>query len=151
MSIDGHATISVCSPPPCGEGLGVGVLQQITARPPPRRFALTLPTRGRVGSEFTARAESISTEYVLAPAAAQGVSDLASYSAAWRRAPPTPRASSATRLITAVTGFAVGLSSRSRLPLSAFTSAEPTTTPSAEDAIAAPFSALRTPKPTATG
>src|SRR5262245_13085183 len=40
---------SVRSPPPCGEGLGVGVLQRITARPPPRRFAPTLPTRGRVG------------------------------------------------------------------------------------------------------
>src|SRR5262245_18050320 len=33
---------------PCGEGLGVGVRQRITARPPPRRFAPTLPTRGRV-------------------------------------------------------------------------------------------------------
>src|SRR5262245_38473072 len=53
---------SVCSPPPCGEGLGVGVRQRITARPPPRRSAAklaraaqawlrapTLPTRGRVG------------------------------------------------------------------------------------------------------
>src|SRR5262249_652573 len=45
---------SVCSPPPCGEGLGVGVgvagpgrVHQL--RPPPRRFAPTLPTRGRVG------------------------------------------------------------------------------------------------------
>src|SRR4051794_32517263 len=37
-------------PPPCGEGLGVGVLQRITALPPPRRFAPTLPTRGRVRS-----------------------------------------------------------------------------------------------------
>src|SRR5262245_7688753 len=30
---------SRCAPPPCGEGLGVGVRQRITARPPPRRFA----------------------------------------------------------------------------------------------------------------
>src|SRR5262249_25675871 len=37
------------SPQPAGEGLGVGVRQRITARPPPRRFAPTLPTRGRVG------------------------------------------------------------------------------------------------------
>ncbi|TMK17729.1 MAG: hypothetical protein E6G75_09095 [Alphaproteobacteria bacterium] len=57
-----HAAHSVCSPPPCGEGLGVGVRQRITARPPPRRSAAklaqaaqaclgapTLPTRGRVG------------------------------------------------------------------------------------------------------
>src|SRR5215467_5960463 len=74
------ATYSVCSPPPCGEGLGVGVHQRITARPPPRRFAiadakrrrssrlrtaaegrLCLPTRGRVKTEFAARADSIST------------------------------------------------------------------------------------------
>src|SRR5258708_34545249 len=27
---------SVRSPPPCGEGLGVGVRRRITARPPPR-------------------------------------------------------------------------------------------------------------------
>src|SRR5262249_7394963 len=40
---------SVHSPPPCGEGVGVGVRQPITARPTPRRFAPTLPTRGRVG------------------------------------------------------------------------------------------------------
>jgi hypothetical protein len=44
-----RSAYSVCSPPPCGEGLGVGVHQRITARPPPRRFAPTLPTRGRVG------------------------------------------------------------------------------------------------------
>src|SRR5262249_3892858 len=43
-----YAAHSVCSPPPCGEGLGVGVRLRITARPPPRRFAPTLPTRGRV-------------------------------------------------------------------------------------------------------
>src|SRR5258707_15409594 len=35
-----HSAHSVCSPPPCGEGLGVGVRQRITARPPPRRFAI---------------------------------------------------------------------------------------------------------------
>src|SRR5262249_58165316 len=43
-----RAASAVCSPPPCGEGLGVGVRQRITARPPPRRFAPTLPTRGSV-------------------------------------------------------------------------------------------------------
>src|SRR5260221_11295072 len=50
----------VSPPPPCGEGLGVGVRRRITARPPPRRSAAklaqaaqaclrapTLPTRGR--------------------------------------------------------------------------------------------------------
>src|SRR5262249_36855767 len=42
------AAYSGCSPPPCGEGLGVGVHRRITAGPPPRRFAPTLPTRGRV-------------------------------------------------------------------------------------------------------
>ena len=40
---------------------------------------------------------------------------------------------------------------RSRLPCSASTSAEPTTTPSAPAAIARACSAVRTPKPTATG
>src|SRR5262249_11081804 len=51
----------------CGEGLGVGVLQRITALPPPRRHsasktrvnalkAPTLPTRGRV-DEFAAGAD----------------------------------------------------------------------------------------------
>ncbi len=60
-----HGTHSVCSPPPCGEGLGVGVLQRITTRPPPRRFAPTLPTKGRVETEFAARAESTSPECVL--------------------------------------------------------------------------------------
>src|SRR5262249_57859600 len=57
-----RAAHSVRSPPPCGEGLGVGVRQRIAARPPPRRSAAklaqaaqaclrapTLPTRGRVG------------------------------------------------------------------------------------------------------
>src|SRR5262249_6851489 len=33
------AAHSVRSPPPCGEGLGVGVRQRITARPPPRRHS----------------------------------------------------------------------------------------------------------------
>src|SRR5262249_57460197 len=41
---------------PCGEGLGVGVHWRTSARPPPRRFAPTLPTRGRVSTEFVARA-----------------------------------------------------------------------------------------------
>src|SRR5919109_5498931 len=66
------ATHSVCSPPPCGEGVGVGVVlvrreSYVTARPPPRRHsapktrvnalkAPTLPTRGRVKTEFAARA-----------------------------------------------------------------------------------------------
>src|SRR6516162_2439536 len=88
---------------------------------------------------------------ILAAAVAANISVLARYSAATRRAPRTPRASSATRLTTTVTVFAVALSSRSRLALSAFTSAEPTTTPSAPDAITAACSAVRTPKPTATG
>src|SRR5215510_1319230 len=88
---------------------------------------------------------------ILAAAVAANISDLAPYSAATRRALRTPRASSATRLTTTVTVFAVALSSRSRLALSAFTSAEPTTTPSAPDAIVAACSAVRTPKPTATG
>src|SRR5262249_23256825 len=39
---------------PCGEGLGVH--WRTSARPPPRRFAPTLPTRGRVSTEFVARA-----------------------------------------------------------------------------------------------
>ncbi|TMJ88787.1 MAG: hypothetical protein E6G76_09605 [Alphaproteobacteria bacterium] len=63
-----HAAYSVCSPPPCGEGLGVGVHQRITARPPPRRSAAklaqaaqawlrgpTLPARGEGRTEFAAR------------------------------------------------------------------------------------------------
>src|SRR5262245_26366772 len=87
----------------------------------------------------------------LVSAVAACASVLARYFPARRRAPRTPRASSATRLITTVTVFAVALSSPSRLPLSAFTSAEPTTTPSAPDAIIDACSALRTPKPTATG
>src|SRR6266478_5235340 len=90
-------------------------------------------------------------EYALAAAVAANISDLARYSAATRRALRTPRASSATRLTTAVTVFAVALSSRSRLALSALTSAEPTTTPSAPAAITAACSAVRTPKPIATG
>src|SRR5262249_59393408 len=43
-----RAASAVCSPPPCGEGLGVGGRHRITARPPPRRFAPTLPTRRSV-------------------------------------------------------------------------------------------------------
>src|SRR5262249_43082846 len=70
---------SRCSPPPGGEGVGGGVRQWITARPPPRRSAAklaqaaqaclrapTLPTRGRVKTEFAARAESTSPKSVLA-------------------------------------------------------------------------------------
>src|SRR5215510_2106749 len=57
---------SVCSPPPCGEGMGVGVLQRITARPPPRRFAPTLPTRGRVGPSSPLALDYTLPEYTLA-------------------------------------------------------------------------------------
>ena len=32
----------------------MGVRQRVIARPPPRRFAPTLPTRGRVWTEFAA-------------------------------------------------------------------------------------------------
>src|SRR5262249_57296216 len=81
----------------------------------------------------------------LPAAVTANTSDLARYSAATRRALRTPRASSATRLTTTVTVFGVALSSPSRLALSAFTSAEPTTTPSAPDAITAACSAVRTP------
>src|SRR5262249_39610653 len=45
--IEDDAAHSVNSPPPWGGGLGVGVRQRITARPPPRRFAPTLPSRLR--------------------------------------------------------------------------------------------------------
>src|SRR5262249_7165753 len=41
-----------------GRGWGGGVLQRITALPPPRRFAPTLPTRGRAKTESTAHAAS---------------------------------------------------------------------------------------------
>src|SRR5262249_53676611 len=78
---------------------------------------------------------------ILTAAVAANTSDLARYSAAPRRALRTPRASSATRLTTTVTVFAVALSSRSRLPLSAFTRAGPPTTPPAPPA--------RTPAPPA--
>src|SRR5262249_8907130 len=88
---------------------------------------------------------------ILTAAVAANTSDPSRYFAAPRRAPRPPRASSATKLPTTVTVFAVAWSSRSRLALSAFTSAEPTTTPSAPDAITAACSAVRTPKPTATG
>src|SRR5262249_10937361 len=40
------ATYSVCSPPPCGDGLGLGIHQRITGRPPPHRLAPPPPTRG---------------------------------------------------------------------------------------------------------
>jgi hypothetical protein len=51
----------VCSPPPCGEGLGVGVTVADAAfnPPPPRRLrsakSSTLPARGRVQKEEGAR------------------------------------------------------------------------------------------------
>src|SRR5262249_14491880 len=57
---------------------------------------------------------------ILTAAVAANTSDLARYSVATRRALRTARASSATRLTTAVTVFAVALSSRSRLALCAF-------------------------------
>src|SRR5260221_8304869 len=65
ISVHERATISVCSPPPCGEGLGVGVHQWKIARPPPRRFAPTLPTRGRGNTELAARIDSSSPELAL--------------------------------------------------------------------------------------
>src|SRR5204863_7230795 len=43
-----HDARAGCSPPPHGEGSAVRVRQRITARPAPRRFAPTIPTRGRV-------------------------------------------------------------------------------------------------------
>src|SRR6266446_7302218 len=69
--LDGRSRVN---PTSAGEGLGVGLHQRITARPPPRRFAIAdashrrsshqerrpkaayaLPTRGRVGpSSLTA-------------------------------------------------------------------------------------------------
>src|SRR5215467_5628858 len=62
------ATRSVDSPPACGEGLGVWVavagpnrVHQL--RPPPRRFAPTLATRGRVKTEFAARGDRTSPGY----------------------------------------------------------------------------------------
>src|SRR5262249_13547782 len=62
--LPGFGHFKICrkraSPPPAGEGLGVGVHRRITAPPPPPRHsalkqrvnalkAPTLPTRGRVG------------------------------------------------------------------------------------------------------
>src|SRR5205814_1355284 len=57
------------------------------------------------------------------------------YSPALRRAPCTPSASAATRSVTALTVFLLALLFLSRLCLSASTSADPTTTPSAPLAI----------------
>src|SRR5262249_54359305 len=59
-----------CSPPPCGEGLGVGVVVMrprscVTARPHPARFARHPPHKGEGRTEFAARANSISPEYAL--------------------------------------------------------------------------------------
>ncbi len=52
-----HAAYSVCSPPPCGEGLGVGVVvrhapRATTTTPTPLASLATLPTRGRVGPSW---------------------------------------------------------------------------------------------------
>src|SRR5262249_60276258 len=41
-----------------GGGRGWGVRPRLTARPPPRRFAPTLPTRGRVETELAACTDS---------------------------------------------------------------------------------------------
>src|SRR5581483_6016041 len=73
------------------------------------------------------------------------------HSAATALAERTPCASCTTRSVTALTVPSVALPFWSRLPRSASTSAEPTTTPSAPCAMARALSALRTPKPTATG
>src|SRR5262249_38271839 len=67
------------------------------------------------------------------------------YSAAWVRAPRTPRDNADTRSATALTVRAVGLPVGSSEPRTSSTSAEPTTTPSAPRAIAAACSAVRTP------
>ena len=61
------------------------------------------------------------------------------------------RARWATNAVTAFTIFGPGLPSASRLARSTSIKAEPTTTPSASAAMARALSALRTPKPTATG
>jgi hypothetical protein len=73
--LPGYGHLKICrkrtSPQPAGEELGVRVQQRITGRPPPRRHsasktrvnalkAPTLPTRGRVKTEFAARAGSTS-------------------------------------------------------------------------------------------
>src|SRR5258708_18698337 len=56
---------AICPPPPCGEGLGVGVVVVARGACPtttPARLAslATLPTRGRVKTEFAARTDSSS-------------------------------------------------------------------------------------------
>src|SRR5215210_1725780 len=73
------------------------------------------------------------------------------YSAATRRAPRTPSDSDDTRPATALTVPGVALPPASRLVRTASTRAEPTTTPSAFDAISRALAAVFTPKPTATG
>ncbi len=45
-------------PPPCGERSGVGVLRRTARLPPPRRFAPTLATRGRIRASSTASSSS---------------------------------------------------------------------------------------------
>src|SRR5262249_19323803 len=64
------AVRSVCSPPPCGKGLGWGSLSEAMLarnRTTPTRLAslATLPTRGRVKTEFAARADSAPTASAL--------------------------------------------------------------------------------------
>src|SRR6266404_8446560 len=76
-----QAAYSVCSPPPCGEGLGVGVV--VVARvsfansdphPARLRYALrraTLPTRGRVGQSSLLELIPTSPEYAIAMISSQ--------------------------------------------------------------------------------
>src|SRR6266403_6042174 len=66
MSVDERATISVCSPPPCGEGLGVGVVRfwaggatEISPHHPPPQPS---PTRGEGADR--ARGSSIESRCV---------------------------------------------------------------------------------------
>ena len=73
------------------------------------------------------------------------------YSAATARAPRTPSASSATRSVTAATVPALARPAPSSESRTALTSADPTTTPSAVLPMARAWSAVLTPKPTATG
>src|SRR5215472_13867241 len=60
---------SVGSPPPCGEGLGVGVVAVargtcLTTTPTRLASLATLPTRGRVRTEFAARGDGNSRDDV---------------------------------------------------------------------------------------
>src|SRR5437764_15246321 len=47
----GWPVAPLCSPPPCGEGLGVGVAVVIAERPPPRLASLADPPRKGEGKE----------------------------------------------------------------------------------------------------